>query len=242
MKRLILIILLLYVWQLHSQNLPTVYLIPGTGADGRLFQRLDLGKYDTIWLEYIAPKKSESFDSYIDRLSDKIDTTVSFSLIGVSLGGIIATELADRLEPEKVIVIAGAKARKELPVHYRFFHYFPIHRLIGGRSMRWSTKRLQPLFEPMNEEAEMLFEDMISAKSDQFLKSAVRWMIAWERETYASDIIHVHGDKDRTLPLKNVTADYVVEDGGHMIVYTHAEQLSVLLRELLGDTSNEELD
>lgn len=236
MKTLTLLLFLFCCCQAQAQNLPTVYLIPGTGADGRLFQRLDLGAYDTVWLEYIEPEKSESFDSYINRLSKEIDTTEAFALIGVSLGGIIATELAERLQPEKVIVIAGAKVRKELPAHYRFFHYFPIHHLIGGRSMRWSTKRLQPFFEPMDEDAETLFYDMIAAKSPYFLKSAVRWMIAWERETYPTNIVHIHGNKDRTLPIKNIETNYIVEDGGHMIVYTHAEALSVLLQEVLSDS------
>jgi pimeloyl-ACP methyl ester carboxylesterase len=207
----------------------TLYLIPGTGADYRLFDKLDLEDYEIVHLNYIEPEPKEHFEAYISRLAEKIDTTEKFGLIGVSLGGMIVTELAEQLKPKVAIVIAGAKSRHELPLTYRAFKYFPIHHIIGGRTMKWSTKRLQPIFEPMDEEAEHLFKEMLTAKSDYFLRSAVRWMINWERATYDPSIVHIHGTKDHTLPVKNIEANYLIEKGGHMVVYTHAEEVSQLI-------------
>lgn len=211
----------------------TIYFIPGTGADGRLFERIEIEQYDTVWLEYLVPEKQETFSSYINRMAAEIDTSEAYSIVGVSLGGMIATELADRLEPEEVIVIAGAKRASELPDHYHLFRYLPLHRVIGGRTMIWGTKLMQPLFEPMEDQQQTIFRSMISQKSPHFIKSAVRWMIHWKRETYRADIYHIHGAKDRTLPIKNVEANYVIEDGGHMITYDRAEEISNILEEII---------
>ncbi|MEM8524397.1 MAG: alpha/beta hydrolase [Bacteroidota bacterium] len=211
----------------------TIYFIPGTGADGRLFERIHIEQYDTVWLEYLVPEKKENFSDYTDRMAEQIDTSEAYSIVGVSLGGMIATELAERLNPEEVIVIAGAKRASELPNHYHLFRYLPLHRVMGGRSMIWGTKLMQPLFEPMEKEQQEVFRDMISQKSPHFIKSAVRWMINWEREEYQADIYHIHGAKDHTLPIKNVEADYVIEDGGHMITYDRAKEISALLNEVI---------
>ena len=117
MKVIFIIAIYLFSHPLMAQDTTskTIYLIPGTGADGHLFERVQIEKYDTVWLEYLEPHEKEDFPSYIDRMAARIDTTERYSIIGVSLGGMIATELADRLQPEEVIVIAGAKTKSELP-------------------------------------------------------------------------------------------------------------------------------
>jgi len=211
----------------------TIYFIPGTGADGRLFEHIEIEQYDTVWLEYLVPEKQETFEHYIDRMAAEIDTSTAYSIVGVSLGGMIATELADRLNPEEVVVIAGAKRASELPNHYHLFRYLPLHRVIGGRTMIWGTKLIQPIFEPMEDQQQEIFRSMISRKSPHFIKSAVRWMIHWERKEYRADIYHIHGAKDHTLPIKNVEANYVIEEGGHMITYNQAEEISKILNEVI---------
>ncbi|MEL6941259.1 MAG: alpha/beta hydrolase [Bacteroidota bacterium] len=231
MKSLLPFLLLCFTQICFAQK--TVYFIPGTGADGRLFERIQIEQYDTVWLEYLVPEKQENFDHYINRMAAEIDTSENYSIVGVSLGGMIATELADRLNPDEVIVIAGAKQASELPDHYHLFRYLPLHRVLGGRTMIWGTKLMQPLFEPMEEQQQEVFRSMISLKSPHFIKSAVRWMINWDRDSYRSDIYHIHGAKDRTLPIKNVEADYIVEEGGHMITYDRAEEISALLNEVI---------
>lgn len=235
MKAIYIFLLLFQLSMLMAQedNNKIIYLIPGTGANGELFEKLTIEKYDTVWLEYLEPEKKENFSHYIDRMAAKIDTTQPYSIVGVSLGGMIATELAERLSPEEVIVIAGAKQKSELPNHYHLFRYMPLHRVIGGRAMIWGTQFMQPFFEPMSEQDEAKFKGMIREKSPFFIKSAVRWMINWDRKDYPPAIVHIHGDKDHTLPIKNIKADYLIKGGGHMITYSRAEEISEILNELL---------
>jgi hypothetical protein len=94
--------------------------------------------------------------------------------------------------------------------------------------MKMSTKLGQPMLEPMEEKHEVIFRLMINEKNPYFIKSAVRWIVEWERENFSEKIIHIHGEKDHTLPLKCVRPDYVLQ-GGHMITLTHALEISKLV-------------
>jgi surfactin synthase thioesterase subunit len=67
--------------------------------------------------------------SYAKKLSHQIDTTQPFILIGVSLGGMLATEMTDFIQPEKTIIISSAKNKYELPHRYRFQNIVPIYYL-----------------------------------------------------------------------------------------------------------------
>ncbi len=125
----------------QAQERMRLYLLPGTGADHRLFHPLDLSGFDTVNVTLPVAQWGESMSHYAARVAaTQIDTTAPFALVGVSLGGMVATELAAQLQPEHVLIIASAKTREELPVGYRFARYLPLYRLVGGRTMRWFTK------------------------------------------------------------------------------------------------------
>ncbi len=210
-----------------------LYLLPGTGADERLFHALDLSTFDTVNVVLPVPLKKESMHEYALRIArDQIDTTRPFALLGVSLGGMVATELADELNPEAVIIIASAKTGNEMPSSYHFARYLPIHHIVGGKTMRWFTKQLQPKFEPMEVDQRELFLDMLYGKDPAFLKGAVRLMVDWNRSDIPEGIIHVHGEYDHTLPYKHTQPTHSVVDAGHMLTYSMPEVVERVLAEI----------
>ena len=36
-------------------------------------------------------------------------------------------------------------------------------------------------------------------------------IVNWDRTRYSEQIIHIHGDKDHTIPIKNLEYDYLIE-------------------------------
>jgi esterase/lipase len=56
-------------------------------------------------------------------------------LIGTSLGGMLASEMSEILNPDHVILLASAKNKDELPFKYTFQRYFPVYKLVGGRAL-----------------------------------------------------------------------------------------------------------
>ena len=223
--------------QAQAQTTPLrLYLIPGTGADERLFQALDLRGYDTVNVRLPVAGPRETMAAYAARVArEQIDTTRPFAMVGVSLGGMVATELAEQLSPEHVVIVASAKTRRELPPGYRLARYLPLYRIVGGRTVRWFTKRLQPVVEPMAEPQRDLFVDMIYAKDPRFLQRAVGLMVRWARTEAPAGITHVHGTEDKTLPYRHVAPDLVVRGEGHMLTYSRPEVVEwVLGREVRG--------
>ena len=61
-------------------------------------------------------------------------------------------------------------------------------------------------------------------------------ILEWKRETYSQNIIHIHGDLDKTIPARNVAFDYLIEDGSHMMVLTRGDLISELLNQILIET------
>ena len=237
-KRTVLIhfLFLLFQGNVMSNHFPTqrIYLIPGQGADHRLFNNLEIeGKYEIVHIKYFTPKKHTSLSEYAKQLAVQIDTTQPFILIGVSLGGMLACEISKFTNPVKTIIISSAKSRKELPRQYTFQRKFPLYKIVGPRLAKAGAKILQPLVEPDRNKEKETFKNMLADKDPKFLRRSIEMILNWDRESNASDVIHIHGEKDNTIPLKNVNADYVIADGSHMMTLTRGKEVGRIVSEIL---------
>ena len=238
LKHLASIVLFLVSFSAIAQK-QVVYLIPGQGADARLYKNIQLDSiYEVRNIEYFTPEKGWDMNEFAHQLARQIDTTQTFSIVGVSLGGMLATEMNDFLNPKKVILISSAKSRKELPFRYRFQKVIPIHEIVPGFVIKASAKILQPIVEPDRGKDASTFKAMLRDKDPKFMKRTVKMILEWNRETYDENIFHIHGDLDKTIPARNVDFDYLVEDGSHMMVLTRGDLISQLLNQILNETSN----
>jgi len=184
-------------------------------------------------IEYFTLEKGWNMRDFALALSHQIDTTSKYVIIGVSLGGMLATEMGEFLNPEKIILISSAKCRDELPGRYTFQKSIPINKLVPAGMIKWGAKKLQPLVEPDSKKDRQEFLDMLNDKDPLFLKRIVAMIIQWERDEYSNDIVHIHGDNDHALPSKNVEYNYLIQNGSHMMVYTRAEEISALVNRIL---------
>ena len=116
---------------------------------------------------------------------------------------------------------------------YRFQRFVPIHKLVPKGMMKWGAKVMQPIVEPDRNKEKETFKSMLEDKDKRFMKRSVNMIINWKRDSYNEEIIHIHGDKDNTLPIKKVKYDYLIKGGSHMMTLTRGEELSKLLKEIL---------
>ncbi len=211
-----------------------VYCIPGQGADQRLFANIDLeDNFELKYINYFTPKENTSLKEYALQLSEQIDTTQQFALVGVSLGGMIATELSELLPAEKVIIISSAKNRHELPRRYTFQRRFPLYKIFPPSWIKRGAKLLQPLVEPDRRKEKVIFKGMMNDKDPLSLKRTIQMIVNWKRIENPEGIIHIHGKKDHTIPHRNVKYDYLVRRGSHMMTLTRGSEISTLLNEIL---------
>jgi len=213
-----------------------IYCFPGQGADKRQFEsiRFDSAIYEKIIIEYGTPEKSMNLHDFAKKLAYQIDTSGEFILIGVSLGGMICSELSEMLNPLKTIIISSAKNRNDLPMRYKFQRIVPIYKLFPGFVLLAGAKILQPIVEPDSKDNKEIFRSMLAGKSGKYMKRTIKMIVKWKRINNSKKIYHIHGTRDHTLPIKKVkNPDYLFKNGSHMMVLTRASEINSILNQVL---------
>lgn len=233
MKKLCLILFVLPI-ALLAESKHKLYLIAGHGSDIRIFSKIIFPEnVDTVHLHYIKPNKNETMHEYTVRLSGKIDKTQKFSIMGVSLGGMIACEMTSFLNPEKIIIISSASGRKELPIRYRWMKHLEFYRVFAGWFYKGMTKTAQLIFEPDRMKCGKEFNEMIKDKDPDFIKRGIHMVANWEGNyTNKNFIYHIHGENDHTLPIRNSQPDFIVKNGSHMMALTRAKDISSIIEQI----------
>src|ERR1041384_2667756 len=99
---------------------PRLILIPGLGADERMFEaqcELPVQIESPSWLE---PNLNESLAGYARRLTERVEPALPFFLGGASFGGMLALEMAQHLRPEGVLLLSSCRSPSVLPCSHRF--------------------------------------------------------------------------------------------------------------------------
>lgn len=212
----------------------TIYFFPGQGSDERIFKDIILdSSYKKVYLNYPIPNKGMSMKEYAFEISKNIDTSEAYSFVGVSLGGMLISELIDTYNPQKAIIISSAKCRNELPFRYRFQKFVPLNKVIPKRLIKLGAKILQPIVEPDRNKNKSTFKSMLKNKNPRYLKRTVNLIINWDKKEANSSIIHIHGDKDKTIPIRNVKNCIKIENGSHMMTLTRGKELNEIILGIL---------
>src|ERR1700761_6586962 len=95
-----------------------IFLIAGIGADTRVYNNIDLGEHDVTCVDYIQSHKSDTLSSYAQKLIGHYHITPMSVVIGDSLGGMMAVEIAKLIPLDKVILISSIKTKDEEPFYF----------------------------------------------------------------------------------------------------------------------------
>lgn len=210
---------------------PAVYLIPGLGADHRVFRTIELPGYDVHILVWIRPEKNEPIADYAKRMAAQI-TAPPFAFIGYSFGGVVGAELTKLYPETKLLLLSSIATRKELPPWGLFGAGIGVNKLLTGKFMKDSAPVIRWFFSLETEQDKKLFDDIIHDSDPEFLPWALNAILNWEGSG-KHRIHHIHGDADRLLPASFTSADIIVKGGGHFMVVTHGKQVSELLMTIL---------
>lgn len=211
-----------------------VYCIPGMGVDERLYGNLKLHNCVIHPVKWITPLNNESLPDYAMRLSEQIDRSQPFVLIGVSYGGMCSAEIAKKLNPLKTFLISSCKTSDELPALITIGKMFPIYKFFSEKFLMRVALKFSKRFGITTKEEIVLFEKMLKASPDNYFKRAIASIIHWKEHTQAATIVHIHGTADRVLPFKHIkNCNYTIKDGTHWMVMNKAEEISRIINEEL---------
>lgn len=209
-------------------SLPKIYLIPGLGADGRLFTGLREEGLEFEVLEFIRPKKGESLHEYAGRLAEPIDQSQPFIVGGVSLGGIISVEVARHKQPEKVLLISSVKNSREFPFYFRLLRFLPLHRVVSGNFYKkYAPKDSR---KGMPEYKYQILDAMREDADPWFVKWAVDAVIRWKCKESPQNLIHIHGTRDLMFPGFMLGERHKIPKGRHVMVLARADKVMQVLR------------
>lgn len=209
-----------------------VYVFSGLGVDKRVFSTIDFGDLEVEFVDWIIPEKTESLQQYALRISRCIKTEKPV-LIGLSFGGMIAVEISRIMQCSRTILIASATNIKELPALYRVVGFLKIQKLIPTALLKNRNSLADWFFGITSKEEKFLLQGILKDTDPVFLRWALTAVLNWKTKNATENVFHIHGDKDRIIPLNLVRADYIVKNGGHFMTVNKAEEISAVIKELL---------
>ncbi|MEO5562023.1 MAG: alpha/beta hydrolase, partial [Chitinophagaceae bacterium] len=169
-----------------------------------------------------------TIEAYSRRLCDQIKTEEPI-LIGLSFGGMIAVEVAKWITTEKIILIASAKSRKEIPFYYKLAGFLKLHKLLPAKLLTRPNRLAFWLFGTTNKQEEKLLSDILAETNPVFLNWAIDKIINWKNTITPENIWHIHGSADRILPIAFIKPNVRVSHGGHFMALNKAKELSDLI-------------
>ncbi len=201
-----------------------LYIFSGLGADERVFQKLDFSDFSTTFIKWISPQEKETIENYATRILDQIKTTKPI-LIGLSFGGMVAVEVAKQIDTEKVILIASAKTKNEIPFYFRLAGQFGLHKFLPTSLLKSSNFITNWFFGTSSTFDKLLLKQILIDTDTIFLKWAIDKIVSWTNQTDTKNIFHIHGTSDRILPLIFVKCNSTIKNGGHLMTLNNSEEI-----------------
>ncbi|MFZ4799726.1 MAG: alpha/beta hydrolase [Bacteroidia bacterium] len=206
-----------------------VYIFSGLGADERIFQNLDFSTNNVTHIKWIEPSKNELIEDYAFRITKQINEKNPI-LLGVSFGGIIATEVAKHISCSKIVIISSVKTRWEVPFYFRWAVALKLHLLIPTNFLKHANFISYWLFGVKNQNEKDLLKNILADTNDIFLKWALGKIGKWKNIIIHSNLIHIHGDNDRILPISFSKPNYQIKGGGHFMTLNNASEITEILK------------
>ena len=129
-----------------------VYLIAGMGADTRIFNRIDIpAEYEVIPVDWIEPHKTDTLTNYAQKLIYQYDIRPNNIVIGNSLGGMLAIEIAKKLSLKKTILISSIKTIDEAPWYFGVFRRLPVYKMVPNKLLNSMGFAIELVFGKMND-------------------------------------------------------------------------------------------
>lgn len=207
-----------------------IYVFSGLGADRRIFQNIDFAGADVTYIDWIPTQVGESLPQYAQRLLPQIKADQPV-LVGVSFGGMLATEVAKLIPVKKILLISSAQTRQDIPFYCRWLGCLKLHHLLPVQLfIRSPIFLLAWLFGVNTAKEKQLLGRIIRETDPVILKWALGAILGWDNMQRHPHVVHIHGTHDRVLPARYCKPHITVARGGHLMVLAQADVLSKLIK------------
>ena len=209
-----------------------VYLLPGMGADERLYEPIDI-QYGTLhYMRWEYRKECKSLEDYAAFLCSNI-TTKNNVLIGSSMGGMVAVEMYKIQSFLGLVLLSAPSSVREFPFSLRLAGAFKLAHAIPKGIMFRMNRFANTFMGFQNSEHEELFFEMLESYGPDFLHFAVKAIPDWKQKNPPKDYLQIIGSKDRLFKTKRMKNPHVIEGSGHFMTFEQPGILTELINEYL---------
>ncbi len=210
-----------------STTMTRLLLFPGMTPNPEVFSEQVAALPNTTIAEYIAPEPREPLTRYADRMATHLESHSPDFVGGLSFGGIIGLEVACRLDVRGCFLISSVRCPSELPLRFRLL-----------RSSRHPNfERMFARVGAMSVVASRIARIRALARLAKFAGEEGHWhrwassaVLNWTPHPKIDSICvsRIHGDCDRTFPIRNLQGpvDVAVRGGGHVLPMTHPQKVT----------------
>ncbi|WP_375438117.1 alpha/beta fold hydrolase [uncultured Hymenobacter sp.] len=212
-----------------------IYLIPGLGADERVFQNLrPLLQDKTRILLWLTPEPDESLPDYAARMAAPIPLEQAGLIVGVSFGGVVGLEI-NRIRPRlRTVLVSSIPDASCMPPLLRLIRSTRVYRLFPPQWLKLFPRAGQLYFGVQNGEEYRMFKQILRDMEPTYTRWAIHRLLHWD-STSVGRSIQILGTADRVFPHGPTPVDYLIEGGGHFMVFSYASQVSKILNKLAAE-------
>lgn len=184
-----------------------IYTLPGMGANSNMYTGPWLEIPNIVFLNWPKYNGEKSLSEVADRVISENNISQSDSVAGSSLGGMVALEIAEKLELNQVYLFGSAVAKTEVN---------QLLRSLSPLTDITPIKLLQVIAGKYHNEV----MNMFSTSEADFIKAMCHAVAEWKGFNGDMSIIkRIHGKKDKVIACPdNCTT---IKDGGHLIAIAH---------------------
>ena len=212
-----------------------IFIFSGLGADHRVFHKMNFQGFESVFINWLEPLKNETIQNYALRISKQI-TESNPLVIGISFGGMMAIEVSKFLPFQKLVLIASAKTKNEIPLLYRILGKLKIPLFFPMQWLKKSNRLSYFVFGVSSKEDRKILDAIYNDTSPNYLRWALNAVCTWQNDEMSSNcitapknLLHIHGTNDRILYYSNIKNAIPIPNGGHLLPLTETQKLEELI-------------
>lgn len=202
------------------KNMTTI-ILPGMGADAGMYKDVSYKNLSGIefvnWPQYGG---EQSIPDIARRIITENNINEGHIVGGSSLGGIVAAEIANQINVQKIILLGSTLSPQAIN---------PILKKLSQMVEIAPVDLIQILAGKVTKSNEQTLLGMFSKSDSSFIKTMCKAIFKWKGNPKPNcEVCHIHGRRDKVIyPPENGAK--IIEEGGHLIAMTNSREVSGFL-------------
>jgi pimeloyl-ACP methyl ester carboxylesterase len=210
-----------------------VYLITGFALDKRAFSLLHLPSEPYRFVDLIPVNKDESLKEYALRLAKEMGLVPGDIVGGVSLGGMLALEMARTIKVRGIILIASCSHPRQIkPYFLAFAHLAPYVPDFLIRKVFVLIPLILKWQKMLSPTGQALLADIMGKFPPSLLRNLPPMISDWSGRNPPENFRHIHAEKDWLIDASGLPENMKILPGkNHLITISHPKEVSAFIQE-----------